>query len=85
VPVDYARSYAKKPVKAALKLAWVTEQCRRARARGDHEEADQWDSARGQLEALLAGLHRCRVCGRALYDPDSVHAGIGPECARGKP
>jgi hypothetical protein len=85
VPVDYARTYGHRPVKAALKLAWVVEQCRRARARGDQREADQWDAARGQLEALLDGLHRCRRCGRELWDPDSVAAGIGPECARGTP
>lgn len=85
MPVDYARTYSRRPVKAALKLAWVTEQCRRARARGDHHEADQWDDARGQLEALLAGLHRCRCCGRTLTDPASIGAGIGPECQRKGP
>ena len=82
MPVDYARTYGTKPIKAARKLAWVTEQCRRARLRGDHHEADQWDAARGELEALLAGLHRCRICGRELSDPASITVGIGPECNR---
>jgi hypothetical protein len=27
----------------------------------------------------------CRVCGRALTNPASVLAGIGPTCAHGKP
>ena len=85
MPVDWSRTYRTKPTKAARKLAWVTEQCRRARARGDHQEADQWDAARGELEALLATLHRCRKCGRELWDPASVAAGIGPECVRKGP
>ena len=85
MPVDYTRTYGTKPIKAARKLAWVTEQCRRARLRGDQHEADQWDAARGELEALLAGLHRCRICGRELSDPASITAGIGPECNRKGP
>jgi hypothetical protein len=28
----------------------------------------------------LAGS--CRICGRTLTDPDSLAAGIGPECAK---
>lgn len=82
MPADYGRSYAKHPRKAAMKLVWVEAQCRRARARGDQAEADQWDVARGQLEALLARLARCRCCGRPLRDPVSVAAGIGPECRK---
>jgi hypothetical protein len=82
MPVDYARTYGRKPTKAARKLAWVTEQCRRARARGDQREADQWDAARAELEALLGRLGRCRCCGRELHDPVSVADGIGPECRR---
>lgn len=82
MPVDYARTYHKTPTKAARKLAWVTEQARRARTRGDHHEADQWDAARGELEALLHHLQRCRCCGRILTDPASITAGIGPECNR---
>jgi hypothetical protein len=82
MPVDYARTYGRRPGKAAQKLAWVAEQCRRARARGDQTEADQWDAARGELEALLARIGACRRCGRLLRDPVSVAAGIGPECRR---
>lgn len=85
MPVDYARTYSSAPTKAARKLAWVTEQYQRARARGDQREADQWDAARGQLEALLANLNRCRRCGRTLENLASIAAGIGPECNRKGP
>jgi hypothetical protein len=81
MPVDYARTYQKHPAKAARKLAWVTAQLQRARARGDLVEADQWDAARAALEAILAQWGRCRICGRLLRDQRSVRAGIGPECA----
>jgi hypothetical protein len=82
MPVDYARTYANHPAKAARKLKWIEKQILLARKAGDQKTADQWDDARGQLEALLAQLKRCRVCGRALFDPRSVAAGIGPECRR---
>lgn len=38
-------------------------------------------------EAMLAGLaivSRCRECGRELSDPESVAAGIGPDCEAAK-
>lgn len=78
---DYARSYANHPGKAARKLRWVRLQLAAAQAAGDQKTVDQWDDARDQLEALLNSCGRCRCCGRLLRDPDSVKAGIGPECA----
>lgn len=27
-------------------------------------------------------VHRCKVCGRALRDPESVAKGMGPSCER---
>lgn len=81
MPIDYARTYAAHPGKAARKLRWVRLQLAAARAAGDTHAADQWDDARGQLEALLNAVGRCRCCGRLLRDPVSVKAGIGPECA----
>lgn len=83
MPPDYARSYANHPGKAARKLRWVRLQLAAAVAAGDQATADQWDDARGQLEALLNSWGRCRCCGRLLRDPQSVAAGIGPECRRG--
>jgi len=82
MPVDYARTYANHPNKAARKLKWVLLQLQAAMAAGDQKTADQWDDARGQLEALLDQWGRCRVCGRLLTDPQSVKARIGPECRR---
>lgn len=82
MPADYARTYAAHPGKAARKLRWVCLQLAAARAAGDERTADQWDDARGQLEALLNNSGRCRCCGRTLRDPASVKAGIGPECAK---
>lgn len=81
MPVDYARSYGAHPAKAARKLRWVGLQLAAARAAGDQKAVDQWDDARGQLEALLTELGRCRLCGRLLQNPQSIAAGIGPECA----
>lgn len=83
MPVDYARTYASHPGKAARKLRWVRLRLEAALAAGDQAEADLWDDARGQLEALLAAWGRCRSCGRLLRDPESVRAGIGPECVKG--
>lgn len=37
------------------------------------------------LEAGLAHLNRCRVCGLELHDPKSVELGIGPTCRQLKP
>ncbi|HEY2304185.1 MAG TPA: DUF6011 domain-containing protein [Acidimicrobiales bacterium] len=33
-----------------------------------------------RIEADLAAAGRCRRCGRALADPESVSRGIGPDC-----
>jgi hypothetical protein len=35
-----------------------------------------------RLEAELHAASRCRMCGRTLTDPDSIAAGIGPDCAQ---
>ena len=32
------------------------------------------------LEAELVAAGRCRICGRILTDPESIAAGIGPDC-----
>lgn len=34
------------------------------------------------IEAELAAQQRCRECGRTLTDPESIEAGIGPDCAK---
>jgi hypothetical protein len=47
-----------------------------AAGRGDTPMAE---SARQQIAQRLVG--RCRECHRELTDPDSIAAGIGPECA----
>lgn len=78
----YERSYRRRPAKAAAKLVWLGEQAGAARARGDQKTADQYDEARAALEALLSHLGRCRRCGRALSDPESLRRGVGPECTR---
>lgn len=78
----YERSYRRHPMSAARKLAWLGEQIRRARERGDQKDVDSYDEARAALEALMSHLGRCRRCGRTLRDPDSVSRGIGPECLR---
>jgi hypothetical protein len=44
--------------------------------RGDDPLAER---LREQIATRLVG--RCRECHRALSDPDSLAAGIGPECA----
>lgn len=48
--------------------------------------AAAWHRAHGNagtaesLEAELAGAGRCKRCGRPLTDPESIAAGIGPDC-----
>lgn len=47
-----------------------------------------WDHvALGTMPAKLAVRHEgsCGRCGRPLTHPDSIEAGIGPECAKKKP
>lgn len=55
------------PAKAARAAAWY-------RANGKPDQAER-------LEAELVAGGRCRRCGRALSDPASLEAGVGPECA----
>jgi hypothetical protein len=78
----FVRSYSRHPRKAGQRATWLRQQGIAARARGDMLEADHYDDLAGRYEALLAHLDRCRICGRKLEHPDSVAAGIGPECAR---
>jgi hypothetical protein len=56
----------KYPGKVARAAAWY-----RANDKPEHAE---------RLEAELAGADRCRRCGRALTDPESVSRGVGPDC-----
>ena len=58
------------PAKLARQAAWH-------RHHGRHGDAER-------LEHVLVAAGRCRRCGRALSDPASVTAGIGPECQRQK-
>ncbi len=46
-----------------------------------HGKAEQAE----RLEAALTASGRCKCCGRRLTDPQSVNAGIGPECAAKQP
>ena len=52
--------------------------------RGDHDEAMRLIVADPLAAAKRYGhaLGVCAVCGRALTDPDSIAAGIGPVCAK---
>jgi hypothetical protein len=38
------------------------------------------DDLADAFEAELALAGRCRRCGRALSDPESVRRGVGPDC-----
>jgi hypothetical protein len=62
------RPTLKHPAKMARQAAYW-------RAHGRAEVAER-------LEAELAGAGRCKRCGRALRDPESVADSIGPECRR---
>lgn len=67
------------PVKLAARRAWLL-----AMLKADRQTFDAVVQP-GELTALDAALGdraRCRVCGRALEDPDSVRLGIGPDCRR---
>lgn len=77
------RFYGKRPGKAAARLAWLRQHAAEARQRGDEFEADQLSAEADEVEAVLAQLGRCRICGRTLTDPVSVRLGIGPDCRRG--
>ena len=62
---------------AVKKLERNLAYCLRNPGRADLAAMAEHLSAR--LAERLAG--RCRVCHRTLTDPDSIAAGIGPECA----
>jgi hypothetical protein len=79
---SFARLYGRHPGKAAQRATWLRQKSTDARARGDMLEADHFDDQAARYEAVLGHLGRCRCCGRELKHPDSVKAGIGPECAR---
>ncbi|MCA1572385.1 MAG: DUF6011 domain-containing protein [Chloroflexi bacterium] len=78
----FTAAYRAHPKAAARRLDWVRRQAQAARQRGDQHEAGQYEDVAAQLEAALGQLVCCRRCGRHLTHPDSVAAGIGPECAR---
>lgn len=60
------------PTKLAGRAQWL-------RANGDRAGAER-------LEADLVRAGRCRRCGRALTDPESIAAGVGPDCrSKAKP
>lgn len=74
--------YRRRPVKAARRLAWLETQSRLAKERGDERDAQSFDTARAEMEALMRSIGACRRCGRPLTDPDSIAAGIGPQCVK---
>lgn len=73
--------YAKRPGLAARRLAWYEANLSKAIADGDDDRAEALAAAADQFRRLLAGLERCRRCGRELKNPVSILAGIGPECS----
>lgn len=77
----YALTYQNHPRKAAAALRRAREQAQWARQDGDLLAAQEFEEIGDALEAVLGGRRRCRACGRALQNPVSVAAGIGPECA----
>lgn len=65
------------PAKAAKRLAYIE----KALGQPDmHPEVRADLEAKAQACRALLSQH-CRVCHRPLSDPESVAAGIGPDCA----
>lgn len=46
------------------------------------ERRERLETRVGLYRAILEASSACRRCGRHLIDPQSVAAGIGPECVK---